>query len=50
MKFIYDVNQDKWYLEGYTPNPFIKAYTQVVDHKIYFFNIKWNIKQTDINT
>ena len=47
--YVYDIEQDKWNLEGYTPKPFIKAYTQVVNEKIYFFNIEWNQNQTDIS-
>lgn len=47
--YVYDINQDKWYLEGYTPKPFIKAYTQVVNENIYFFNIEWNNNRFDIN-
>lgn len=40
--YSYDIDEDIWNIESYTPYPLVKSYTQSVDDKIYFFGNQWN--------
>lgn len=40
--YVYDIDNDIWNIESYTPYPLVNSYTQVVNEKIYFFENQWN--------